>query len=156
MWWQFSSRCFNSAIFRSSISCTPWWVSASILDMRIPQWVRKLSSSPSDRTFVWHSIPVYIINWLIIPFNMDFLNELNEWVGNWMPISIFKCGLDQKRNSRLGTESQFAFVYATNFSSPRTIEGHVINCVFKPLVTRMTSSLKLLKSSENVVTYLFN
>jgi len=62
------------------------------------------------------------------------------------------CDSDQKRNSRMGTEAQFAFGYATNFSAPRTIEGHVINCVFKPLVTRMTSSLKLLKSSENVVT----
>lgn len=45
--------------------------------------------------------------------------------------------------------------YVPNFSSPRTIEGHVINCIFKPFVTRLTASLKFLKSSENVVSVSF-
>ena len=60
----------------------------------------------------------------------------------------------QKRNSRLGVE-QSGMSYVPNFSSPRTIEGHVINCIFKPFVTRLTASLKFLKSSENVVSVLF-
>ena len=38
-----------------------------------------------------------------------------------------------------------------NFSLPRTTEGQVINCIFKPFVTRLTTSLKFLKASENVV-----
>ena len=41
--------------------------------------------------------------------------------------------------------------YAPNFSSPGTIEGFVINFIFKPFVTRLTVSIKFLKSSENVV-----
>ena len=58
----------------------------------------------------------------------------------------------QKRNSRLGADmGQTGMTYAPNFSSPRTIEGHVINCIFKPFVTRLTASIKFLKSSENVV-----
>ncbi len=63
--------------------------------------------------------------------------------------------IGQKRNSRLGAEQgQTGMAYAPNFSSPRTIEGHVINCIFKPFVTRLTASLKFLKSSENVVSAL--
>lgn len=62
----------------------------------------------------------------------------------------------QKRNSRLGGDSgQAGMSYVPNFSSPRTIEGHVINCIFKPFVTRLTASLKFLKSSENVVSVPF-
>jgi hypothetical protein len=65
-------------------------------------------------------------------------------------ITIHRVTVGQKRNSRLGVE-QTGTSYVPNFSSPRTIEGHVINCIFKPFVTRLTASLKFLKSSENVV-----
>lgn len=59
-----------------------------------------------------------------------------------------------KRNSRLGVDPGLSGMnYAPNFSSPRTTEGHVINCIFKPFVTRLTASLKFLKSSENVVSF---
>jgi hypothetical protein len=37
-----------------------------------------------------------------------------------------------------------------NFDAPRTTEGHVINSIFKPFVTRLTASLKFLKPSDNV------
>ena len=60
--------------------------------------------------------------------------------------------IGQKRNSRLGVDSmQGGMGYAPIFNTPRTIEGHVINCIFKCFVTRLTSSLTFLKSSENVV-----
>ena len=64
--------------------------------------------------------------------------------------------LGQKRNSRIGVVDPGlnGMSYAPNFSSPRTIEGHVINCIFKPFVTRLTASLKFLKSSENVVSFI--
>ncbi|EFX80552.1 hypothetical protein DAPPUDRAFT_318531 [Daphnia pulex] len=67
-------------------------------------------------------------------------------------ITIHRVTVGQKRNSRLGVE-QTGTSYVPNFSSPRTIEGHVINCIFKPFVTRLTASLKFLKSSENVALY---
>ena len=41
--------------------------------------------------------------------------------------------------------------FIPNFNAPRTTEGHVISCIFKPFVTRLTASLKFLKSSDNVV-----
>jgi hypothetical protein len=40
--------------------------------------------------------------------------------------------------------------FIPNFDAPRTTEGHVINCIFKPFVTRLTASLKFLKPSDNV------
>lgn len=61
----------------------------------------------------------------------------------------------QKRSSRLAPDPlQTGMNYAPNFNSPRTIEGHVINCIFKPFVSRLTASLKFLKSSDNVVSRL--
>lgn len=78
---------------------------------------------------------------LIFKFNLTFafINERTFCTG-------------QKRNSRLGADStQGGLGYAPIFTSPRTIEGNVINCIFKSFVTRLTSSLTFLKSSENVV-----
>ena len=73
-----------------------------------------------------------------------------------LTITIHDIFSGQKRNSRLGVDpGQTGLSYAPNFSSPRTIEGHVINCIFKPFVTRLTASLKFLKSSENVVRIAF-
>ncbi|XP_046453317.1 protein unc-80 homolog isoform X4 [Daphnia pulex] len=80
---------------------------------------------------------------------IDFLHAL---VGFCVDPGFVLSPISQKRNSRLGVE-QTGTSYVPNFSSPRTIEGHVINCIFKPFVTRLTASLKFLKSSENVALY---
>ncbi|XP_045030143.1 protein unc-80 homolog isoform X4 [Daphnia magna] len=82
---------------------------------------------------------------------IDFLHAL---VGFCVDPGFVLSPISQKRNSRLGGDSgQAGMSYVPNFSSPRTIEGHVINCIFKPFVTRLTASLKFLKSSENVALY---
>lgn len=107
-----------------STFCMRLWASASTLDSFYHQSVSWTCSSP----------------------RADFSSISYLFFLVWSILS------GQKRNSRLGADSgQVGMSYAPNFSSPRTIEGHVINCIFKPFVTRLTASLKFLKSSENVV-----
>lgn len=43
--------------------------------------------------------------------------------------------------------------YGFSSHGARGIEGHIFNCVFKPLVTRFVKSLKELKSQENISLY---
>ncbi|XP_031838290.1 unc80, NALCN channel complex subunit isoform X9 [Nomia melanderi] len=49
--------------------------------------------------------------------------------------------------------TNIAATYAAGCHNTRGIEGHIFNCVFKPLVSRFVKSLKELKSQENISLY---
>nr|XP_033339451.1 protein unc-80 homolog isoform X5 [Megalopta genalis] len=52
-----------------------------------------------------------------------------------------------------GTSTNIAASYSLGGHSTRVIEGHIFNCVFKPLVSRFVKSLKELKSQDNIGLY---
>ncbi|GLG97294.1 Protein unc-80 homolog [Gryllus bimaculatus] len=90
----------------------------------------------------------------------DLLDFFHAYVGFCVdPSSLLSPLTDQKRSCSKSPDMGTQGGYATNFGAglggggSRGVEGQIIACVFKSLVTRFVGSLKELKSQENISLY---